>query len=340
MAARLYQRGRVWWAWGYYADGERWAESCRTRDRAAAVRIAERLERERAAVDRAETAALGVERALRDVITAREREGRTAGTIATYRVKAGHACRIFGADCDVHTLTLASLEAYIDTRASEGAMRSTIDIELRVLRSALIYAARHGRYRGAVRAIWPTAALSKAHIPHDRYLTRDEYARLAAALPKDRADYLAGYVYTGARRSELWRIEARDVDIARNTIRIRGTKTASADRVVPIAAELLPLVRRLLRECDGGPLWPEYEEWDVMRRACERIGIESVSATDLRRTFASWLAQAGVPLLVTARLMGHRSTRMVERVYAHFGADDLQAAIRALGATATKRRKR
>lgn len=329
--ARLYKRGRVWWAWGYYANGERWAESTQQRDRAAAARKADLLERARAAVDRAEVTPLHVEQALHDVIAARQREGKSPHTIDDYRRKGGHVVRLLGfveggAPRDAHDLTLGDLEDYIDQRSSEGAMRSTIDIELRKLRAALLYAAKHKRYRGNVREIWPSEALRGAHVPHERYLTREEYARLSAALPEERADYLAAYVFTGARRSEIWRVEADDVNLAHNVLRIRGTKTSGADRFIPIAEELRPVVERRLREADG-PLWPEYDEWEMFQRACKRAAIGSVSANDLRRTFCSWLAQAGVPLLVTVRLMGHKSARMVERVYAHFGSDDLQDAI-------------
>ncbi|MBE7450046.1 MAG: tyrosine-type recombinase/integrase [Kofleriaceae bacterium] len=45
-----------------------------------------------------------------------------------------------------------------------------------------------------------------------------------------------------------------------------------------------------------------------------RAGIERVSPNDLRRTYASWLVNAGVPLQQVARLLGHKSTRMVDLV--------------------------
>jgi integrase len=39
--------------------------------------------------------------------------------------------------------------------------------------------------------------------------------------------------------------------------------------------------------------------------ACERAGIERCSPNDLRRTFASWQVEAGVPLFPIAQAMGH-----------------------------------
>jgi hypothetical protein len=45
-----------------------------------------------------------------------------------------------------------------------------------------------------------------------------------------------------------------------------------------------------------------------------------VTPNDLPRTFASWLVQAGESLFVVATLLGHSSTRMVERVYGRLDA--------------------
>jgi hypothetical protein len=44
-----------------------------------------------------------------------------------------------------------------------------------------------------------------------------------------------------------------------------------------------------------------------------------VTPNDLRRTFATWQAEAGVPELVTAALMGHTTSAMVRKVYAKIG---------------------
>jgi hypothetical protein len=52
-----------------------------------------------------------------------------------------------------------------------------------------------------------------------------------------------------------------------------------------------------------------------------------VTLNDLRRTFASWRVQAGVPAKVIANLMGHTSTRMVDLVYGRVGPSDYEAAI-------------
>lgn len=54
---------------------------------------------------------------------------------------------------------------------------------------------------------------------------------------------------------------------------------------------------------------------DVTSRSREHAGIDRISCTDLRRTYASWLEQRGVDSLFVARLLGHTSTRRVDAVY-------------------------
>jgi hypothetical protein len=64
-----------------------------------------------------------------------------------------------------------------------------------------------------------------------------------------------------------------------------------------------------------------------LRAACDEIEIAPVSSNDLRRTFSSWLEQAGVPRSTNARLMRHTTTAMVDKVYAQSAPDQLAAAV-------------
>jgi integrase len=65
--------------------------------------------------------------------------------------------------------------------------------------------------------------------------------------------------------------------------------------------------------------------WTTFHRALERAGIEDFRWHDLRHTWASWAAQAGVSMLELQHLGGWASLDMVQR-YAHLSPSHLQAA--------------
>jgi integrase len=52
-------------------------------------------------------------------------------------------------------------------------------------------------------------------------------------------------------------------------------------------------------------------------------GLEDVHPHDLRRTFGSWLVQAGVGIERVSRLLRHSDVSVTARVYAHLRPSDL-----------------
>jgi len=71
--------------------------------------------------------------------------------------------------------------------------------------------------------------------------------------------------------------------------------------------------------------------------ALERTGIIGFRWHDLRHTFASRLVMEGVPLKTVANYLGHASTQMVDRVYAHLAPTHVDTAILALDARRARR---
>ena len=52
-----------------------------------------------------------------------------------------------------------------------------------------------------------------------------------------------------------------------------------------------------------------------------KLGLEPLRFHDLRHTFASLCAEAGVPMVKVSRWMGHGSIVTTDSVYAHLFAD-------------------
>lgn len=108
-------------------------------------------------------------------------------------------------------------------------------------------------------------------------------------------------------------------------------------RWVPLTAETRAIVERRLKTPGPrlfAPRWTSSQVRECMLRWCPKAGIEHVVIKDLRRTFCSWMAQAGVPELHVIRLMGHGSSTMVRRVYAHFDDSSFEHAVAALPSVA------
>lgn len=319
---------------------ERREHSTGQRDRALAREVARKLERDSVAVADGPPA-LTLQLALASYLSHLEALRRSKDTLDFYAKKGRHLIRIFGGTTDVHRLGPGDVTRYMHQRLTEGVRGKTeggsetvaagepsarritahtVAKELGALRSALRWHAEQQRYHG--RTDWCVPRdLRGAYQPRERALSREEFDALSKALDIDRRDYLALFVWLGPRDSELYRIEARDVDAAAARLHIRGTKTKRADRWVPLQADVLRILKRRAANTPRGPLFPR---WLNVRRdlhaACKRAQIAPVSPNDLRRTFATWHAESGTSELVVAPLMGHSSSAMVRRVYARIGS--------------------
>lgn len=343
---RLFLRGRVWWCWGYDSGGQRWQETTRQRDHTAAKLAAREITRRNAGVAdirqaRAQ-AGLTLERGLADLREALQRKGRTPATLRAVRYHCAHLQMHLGAATPLADVDLAQTTRYVAARLDEGGSRHTVAKELYTLTAALRRAAKLGLLvlRTDPRHLIPED-LGKVYTPRDRWLTREEYARLRAELAtsaghhsstEDRRDYLDAWVYLGLRKTELYSVRAQHCDQTRWELEVQGTKTEGAERKVPVAAPVRPMLKRRLQQEVPFPDWHTVTR--DLARACARAGLEAVTPNDLRRTFCSWLCQAGVPERVCADLLGHEDTTMVRAVYGHLDARTLAGAVALLPAVA------
>jgi integrase len=241
-----------------------------------------------------------------------------------YAQKCRHLLRIFG-NVDVATIRKADAMAFAQQRLAEGAHRHTVGKELIALRRVLT--TEHDRSPLPVppRDLIPRWKME--YRPRSRHLTPHEFERLLETMPAKRRLFLVVAVYTGACLGELERLEWAHVDTVKGLVHLPGTKATNRRRTVPLAAPLRPWVALPAGRRTGRvlPKWKNVTR--DLARYCARIRIPKVSANDLRRTYASWLVDAGVPHLTVAHLLGHSSTRMVEAVYGRLNRDHYAAAV-------------
>jgi integrase len=161
-------------------------------------------------------------------------------------------------------------------------------------------------------------------------------------------------VATSARWSEALNARREDIRVQDNGmvfVEIRGTKTEGSKRTVPIATPWQQeLIREVLEKAEGpfrktitpenpvgsGELFRTWGRGNMSRDlkvACKSLQVEGkegrgmarCSPNDLRRTHASWMVQAGVDLHVVSKLLGHKTTAMVQLVYGRTTPESLAA---------------
>lgn len=319
--------------WYVSLNGKRYSTKCK--DRAAAEAVARELERRASDPTYAASREYTLDAALGDFVKARKDLGRSPATIEVYLAKAGNLVRIIGSDTPLSEVDARAVDRFTATRLTElvsyrsgprPVSRHTIAKELNVLRGCLNLAHRSGLYDRQASSVLPVG-WSTGYKPRETFLTREQAAALLYHLEPERAAHLAFILATGARRIEAERAVRADVDLVAGRVRLRGSKTDDADRVVPVVEVTRYLLEVALRDAPGGEQGPMFRVWHRgsyirdIAVACERAGVPRVSPNDLRRSLATWLIHGGVSTYLVSKILGHKDTRMVERVYGRVEAD-------------------
>lgn len=151
-----------------------------------------------------------------------------------------------------------------------------------------------------------------------------EHLLASCDLPEQRL-VVATLAYTGMRINELARLNARDVDFHRRTIRV--VSRDGRVRTAPLSRRLEPMLSAwfALRPDLGMSLSTIHRH---IVRAAARAGLgRPVTSHVLRVTFGSLAAQAGVPPATITRILGHRS-RTMYRVLEEMDVQPVEKAFR------------
>ena len=219
--------------------------------------------------------------------------------------------------------------AHIARRRQEGRKDGTIAKELATLRAALRW---HDPRTPAIFEMPPAVQ------PRERYLTRAEYGSLleACQMQSHLHLFVVLALATAGRSQAILGLTWDRVDFARGLIQLADDPHRRKGRAtVPItepARQALEAVYEL-RTCDYVIEWAGRRVGSIkkaFRNACERAGLQDVSAHVLRHTAAVWLAEAGVSMPEISAYLGHSDSRTTERIYAKFSPGFLRKAAKAL----------
>lgn len=317
---RLYWRGRKIWCRVPGPKGmERRTTECT--DELAARAKADEFERRFADPSYRAAAEATLERGISALLQDLQRRNKSVATRKKAVQKCGHFLRLWPG-CTMRDLEERGPEMvlrYIDQRLTEGVVRFTIKMELQHLGMVLKIARYLGTFYREPAELFPPF-FTGGHKPRKAKLTQEQVLLLLAQLPHVRKRHVCWILATGARDHEA-AVACRE-DVHDYHVHLWGTKTEASDDDVPITELSHPW---LVIALDGAPEHGRlHEPWGNIRRdlatACRKAGVPRVTPNDLRRTFASWHRDAGVPAELVSKLLRHTTDKLAQTTYAPLSA--------------------
>jgi integrase len=261
-----------------------------------------------------------------------------------------HIVPFFGR-LELHAITPDDIERYIVVKRRDGLAIKTIRNHVNTMHSVFEIGLRRGwcAVNPVKLADRPVLKRTETRI---RFLEQAELERLlAAAYPDDAFGRVEPTLYltaamTGLRQGELLGLRWRDVDFGSRRVRVvspfvRGEfadpKSYTSGRSVPMAARVADALEELRSSTPyprGGDLafaHPEtgrpLDRSKLTRRfagAISRAEVRKVTFHELRHTFGTRMAAAGVPIRTIQQWMGHADMKTTQ-IYAHYSPTGQEA---------------
>lgn len=235
----------------------------------------------------------------------------------------------FGEDLP-EEITAAQLQAFLSALGKRGYARRTVQLHHDIL--SMVFDACI--LRGVVTTS-PMAAVSvpknlattKRTVPEDDAL---EAVRTRTDAPFSLFALLC--LYCGLRRGEALALRHEDIDrrlwvlrvskaveFVGNQPEIKTPKTATGVREVPVPLVLRSMIPKgegyLFTMDDGSPVTKMSfrRRWEAY---CKAIG-HNITAHQLRHGYATYLYEAGVPVLAAQKMLGHANASTTMNIYTH-----------------------
>jgi len=155
------------------------------------------------------------------------------------------------------------------------------------------------------------------------WYTKDEVDKLSLLSTEvferyDLADIINVAAYTGMRQGELLKIRKKDIDLVSNRIHVGGVPhqmtKAKNWRAIPIHDKIMDIVVSRCSQSNRSDVRLFGDEWrdkDQLLRAFKKVNKllpkdEAYVFHTLRHSYATWLAEAGVPIRSIMALCGHK----------------------------------
>ena len=234
-------------------------------------------------------------------------------------------------------ITSQAVGKWLGEKSDEGLMPATVE-KIRVMFGRSFELGRRWGIAGSDTN--PTRGIQRTKFDNrrERFLSPDEAGRLLKAAGESVNPQLRPIVglllLTGARVSELLHAEWKHIDLDRRSWLIPVSKTGKS-RYVPLSQAAIDLIKQL-PTFDGCPYLipnPETKKpfvsikhgWQKVRKDARLAGLR---IHDLRHSFASLAAVAGIDLFAIGKILGHADYKSTMR-YSHLANETLLSAVEA-----------
>ena len=134
-------------------------------------------------------------------------------------------------------------------------------------------------------------------------------------------------LYTGCRISELLEIKVEDIHLEERWIDLRGTKTKSARRIVPIHKKIIPLLQSrmtgtYLFESGGKKIGYNKYLASFFTPMCKAFDMEH-TPHECRHSFVTYAAASDLNKTLAKKIIGHSAQDLTVDTYTHTFIEDL-----------------
>jgi integrase len=262
------------------------------------------------------------------------RGGKQIAGMRSYRTVRGYVAFLvqrIGLRKKLYSFTFSDLRdlrnGLLETPTHRGAERSITNVNrlMSILRRIFALAKQEGRIEVNPFVLGEGMVTTSDENLRKVVLSREDEVKLLAACDASKfprrahlRPIIIAAVDTGCRRGELLKLQWRDVDLTKRSIRVRGTNTKTLqERTVPIS-ERLAIEFATMQATQGpeedalvfGVTSDIKKSFDSARRSA---GITDLRFHDLRHTAATRLIQGGMPIVEVMRILGHTTMAMSYR---------------------------
>ncbi len=307
----VYKRKKVngWWC-GWYESGKRKSKALPSKE------LAEHYKHIKYTQLNSDvftgTISVGWGQMVSEYIEAKKIQGVTGGTLYEHALSLRNFERLEG-KCNSKQITQNVIDDFILKRGPE-VKRATLNKDLRNLKT-FVYWCRKNRYLNGQLEI-KELKLEERPVKSLNDTQVKSLLKAAAKYPSMKIRILLA-LGTGLRRGDIESLNISDIDFENNCICTSSKKTKKCMSSRPVSAEIMSELSKYVSGLDVGQkklfrIKFNYRQW---RKICKKAGLSDLKFHDIRKTFASLLAQNGVSTAVTQRLLEHSSPNLTNKIY-------------------------